>query len=219
MREGTPEGDSHRGAAVPLGHLWRLFSPQGGPPARTRKPSSLWPACEEDCPFVVLNHGTELPRTVGTGSSALRGRADCHGGAHAGGGSVIQHLLSTYYVPHTGMGAVDINLHLVMAWEGLRGSEREKNTDPFVLGLLLPAVLGRQRGRSKNTKHGEVVCVSLRWWGRGKPRLWSLMGWGQPYLSQWAARELRPFTFLRFGFLICKLELKISSLRASVRIK
>ena len=74
------------------------------------------------------------------------------------------------------MGAVDINLDLIMAWEGLRGSEREKNTDPFVLGLLLPAVLGRQRGRSKNTKDGEAVCVSLRWWGRGKPRLRSLMG-------------------------------------------
>ena len=103
-REGTPEGDSHRGAAVPLGHLWRLFSPQGGPPARTRKSSSLWPACEEDCPFVVLNHGTELPGTVGTGSSALRGRADCHGGAQAGGGTVIQHLLSTYYVLHTAWG-------------------------------------------------------------------------------------------------------------------
>lgn len=127
---------------------------------------------------------TELPGTVGTGSSALRGRADCHGGAQAGGGTVIRRLLSLCFVPHTSMGAVDANLDLGMAREGRKGSGREKNTDPFVLGLLLPAVLGRQRGRSKNTKHGEVVWVSLRCWGRGKPRLWSLMGCGQPYISQ-----------------------------------
>lgn len=106
---------------------------------------------------MVLNQGTELPGTVGTGSSALRSRADCHGGAQAGGGIVIQHLLSTYYELHTGVGAVDINLDLVMAWEGLRGSEREKNTGPFVLGLLLPAVLGRQA--EAKTPNMEKLCA------------------------------------------------------------
>ena len=185
----------------------------------TRQQKRHWCIEQSFGPFVVLNRVSELPGTVGTGSSALRGRADCHGGAQAGGGIVIWHLLSIYFVLPTSTGAVNINLDLVMAWEGLKGSEREKNTDPFVLGLLLPAVLERQRGRNKNTKHGEVVWVSLSCWGRGKPRLWSLMGCGQPYLPRWAAWELCPFTFLRFGLLICKLELRISLLRASVRIK
>ena len=133
---------------------------------------------------MVLNRVSKLPGIVGTGSSAVRGRADCQGGAQAGGEIVIRRLLSIYFVLPTGTGAVNINLDLVMAQEGLKVSEREKNTDPFVLGLLLPAVLERQRGRSKNTKHGEAVWVSLSCWGRGKPRLWSLMGCGQPYLPR-----------------------------------
>ena len=42
-------------------------------------------------------------------------------------------------------GAININVDIILALEGPRESERDKNTDLFVLGRLLPTALERQK--------------------------------------------------------------------------
>lgn len=66
-------------------------------------------------------------------------------------GIVTRHLLSTYSALNCelGAGAINVNSDMVLAEEELRGSQRGKNTDPFVLLLLLPTALEEQAGRSK----------------------------------------------------------------------
>lgn len=68
-----------------------------------------------------------------------------------GDGIVTQQLLSTYSSLNCelGAGAINVNSAMVLAEEELRGSWREKNTDPSVLQLLLPTALEEQAGRSK----------------------------------------------------------------------